>query len=499
MRQTENGKQLNDIRRCNVKRILCCLLAAFMLMTLSACVGRPQGGEPTAAPTQSAQHATAEPAATEDPYPTQDPARAAFDPETDCDNRFAPFIVSSMAETEDAYYLMYTLTEFLHYYDKATGDSGVLCPRPECMHDDGPTREDLKKCSGRIDSPQASLSVFGDRLYWVEHSYEYRDYCVFSMGLDGSDKQLVARLNISTDEYQPQNFWIHRGYVYFFSDTARVIGGMPTNLCSIVRESIETGEKQEIFSRYSYMTGEWTLRFIGDDVYIQCGYDGADGSVFDKGEPQTPEDKKALQENTVILRWNPYMEEPEVLLEEPSLNQPDPYCFFVASDGTVWFVRHRPEDPEIDFWDDDFREIGYLCRRDPDGTVTELFSSVIDGELYYIWTVFDGGVIMLQDLRTKEGTAVMCITDLEGNIVFSGDLPTAFMERVPEGASANSLKYVSPQFMLCERSGFVACFEFYYPKDETHPSRQYYVRYDITENGLVETFLTESKTVIYHE
>ena len=478
-----------------MKRLFSMLFAVLMILSLAACKGKDKPAEPTAAPAA----ATPAPGETENPYPTQDPARAGFDPETDYDNRFAELIIASMAETEDAYYLMSWGTQFLHYYDKHTGDSGVLCPRPECMHDDGPTRADLNQCTGKIDSPQASLSVFGDRLYWVDNSYEYRDFCVFSMGLDGSDKKLEAKLEISTEEYQPQNFWIHRGYVYFFSDTQKVIDGSPTNLCEIVRESIETCEKQVIFSRYSYMTSEWTLRFIGDDVYIQCGFDGADGSIFEHGEPQTVEDMKVLEENTVILRWNPYMTEPEVLIEEPSLNQPECDNFYVEPDGTVWFVRHRPEDPEVNFWEEDYREIGYLCRRDPDGTVTELFDSVIDGELYYMRNIYDGGMIMIQDLRAKEGTAVMCITDLEGNVIWKGDLPTAFIERVPAGASKNSMKYLSPNILLCERSGFVACFNISFPNDETHPSRQYYVRYDITEEGLVETYLTESKIVIYHE
>lgn len=479
-----------------MKRTICMAIALIMLLSFAACRRGSEDIKPTAEPTNMA---TSAPGETENPYPTQDPARAGFDPETDYDNRFAELIIASMAETDDAYYLMSWGTQFLHYYDKHTGDSGVLCPRPECMHDDGPTRADLNQCTGKIDSPQASLSVFGDRLYWVDNSYEYRDFCVFSMALDGSDKQLVVKLGISTDEYQPQNFWIHRGYVYFFSDTQKVIDGSPTNLCEIVRESIETCEKQVIFSQYSYMTGEWTLRFIGDDVYIQCGYDGADESIFENGEPQTQEEMKVLKENTVILRWNPYMTEPEVLIEEPSLNQPEPDNFYVEPDGTVWFVRRRPEDPEVNFWEEGYREISYLCRRDPDGTVTEVFDSVIDGELYYMRNVYDGGIIMIQDLRTKEGTAVMCIVDLKGNIIWQGDLPTAFIERVPAGASKNSMKYLSPNILLCERSGFVACFSISFPNDETHPSRQYYVRYDITEEGLVETYLTESKVVIYHE
>ena len=488
-----------ELKESNMKRTITLILAS-MLLTLTACTGG-SGPDNTAAPTEIVSNETAVPGATENPYPTQDPARAAFDPETDHDDRNMGFL-GSIAETEDAYYIMTTSgSGFLLFYDKAAGYNGILCPKPECLHDLAPTRKELAKCSGNIGDPFCSLTYYEGRLYWITYYLPERDFCTFSMALDGSDRQLVGVLGLADGKYQPQQVWIHRGYFYFYSEADTVIDGAPSRQLAIVREPLAGGEKQEIYVKKSYMGGEWTLRFIGDDVYILAGYDDADGSVFEYGEPQTPEDLSLLQEHTVILRWNPGMKEPEVLLDEESLNQPSPDNFRVERDGTVWFVRHRPEDPSIDPWDEEkeYKEIDTLCRLDPDGTVTELFDSAFDGDLYNMRNIFDGGVIMLRDLRTKPGYTVMCIADLDGNVVFKGDLPMAFLDRIAPGASDKSLEFIYPQIIFCERDGFIACFDFYYPNDETHPTRQYIVRYDITADGLTETFLAESMTVIYHE
>jgi hypothetical protein len=49
------------------------------------------------------------------------------------DNRFMSAF-ADIAETEDAYYLhsSFSGSNYLYYYDKASGESGVLCGKPEC-------------------------------------------------------------------------------------------------------------------------------------------------------------------------------------------------------------------------------------------------------------------------------------------------------------------------------------------------------------------------------
>ncbi|MBO4878690.1 MAG: hypothetical protein J5544_00355 [Clostridia bacterium] len=468
-----------------MKRTIAIILAALLLLPIAACAGGTEPA-PTAVPDQNGDVS----ASGEPPLATPDPARA-FDPETDFDNRFASQF-NRIVETEDAYYLKGDCTDFLFYYDKVTGDSGILCPRPDCLHVPPEPMSGVTDCGGFIGTERGSLTYYKGRLYWAKYYRPEMDICVFSMALDGSDRELIGKLAISPEEYQPQQFWIHRGYVYFYSEANKVVNGAPTCRLAIVRQPLEGGEKQVIFEEQSYVDGEWTLRFIGDDVYILAGYDGADGSVFEHGEPEVPEDYLVLQEHSVILRWNPDMAEPEVLLDEESPDQPAPDNFYVEPDGTVWFVRQRPEDPSTHWGDDGYRLIDHLCRRDPDGTVTELFDSVIDGEYYYMRNIYDGGMIMIRGLDTKPGTVVMCIVDLEGSVIYKGDLPTAFAEKAPIGSDG------TPDFMFigCERDGFFVSATLDYPLDRKNPQRQYFLRYDITDDGLAETVICECVTMI---
>ncbi|MBR6006156.1 MAG: hypothetical protein IK064_00860, partial [Clostridia bacterium] len=239
-----------------MKRTIAIILAALLLLPIAACAGGTEPA-PTAVPDQNGDVS----ASGEPPLATPDPARA-FDPETDFDNRFASQF-NRIVETEDAYYLKGDCTDFLFYYDKVTGDSGILCPRPDCMHLP-PAWNEVSECGGYIGNEHGSLAYYKGRLYWVSYYRPEMDTCVFSMALDGSDRQLIGKLGITPEEYQPQQYWMHRGYVYFYSEARTVVNGFPTHRLAIVRQPFEGGEKQVIYEKQSYIDGEWTLRFIGD-------------------------------------------------------------------------------------------------------------------------------------------------------------------------------------------------------------------------------------------
>lgn len=57
-----------------------------------------------------------------------------FLPEYDFRNEFGKW--RQLYESEQAYYLFSDTNPFLHYYDKESGISGVLCGKPECNHSD---------------------------------------------------------------------------------------------------------------------------------------------------------------------------------------------------------------------------------------------------------------------------------------------------------------------------------------------------------------------------
>lgn len=50
------------------------------------------------------------------------------------DNRFGRRF-NNLIETEDAYYYCNFGGSYVYYYDKASGESGVLCGKAECTHD----------------------------------------------------------------------------------------------------------------------------------------------------------------------------------------------------------------------------------------------------------------------------------------------------------------------------------------------------------------------------
>ena len=60
-----------------MKSIAAFMIAVILSLALAACKSKDTPAGPTAAPT------ALPPGVTQDPYPTQDPARAAFDPDTD--------------------------------------------------------------------------------------------------------------------------------------------------------------------------------------------------------------------------------------------------------------------------------------------------------------------------------------------------------------------------------------------------------------------------------
>ncbi|MBR6006097.1 MAG: hypothetical protein IK064_00545, partial [Clostridia bacterium] len=94
-----------------------------MILPLLCCGKNPE--QPAADGTPLPEGVTADPNA----VPSERPI--VFNPETDYDNRYGSLITCDMLETEDAFYLRSRNGNgFLYYYDKASGETGVLCPRP---------------------------------------------------------------------------------------------------------------------------------------------------------------------------------------------------------------------------------------------------------------------------------------------------------------------------------------------------------------------------------
>ena len=178
-------------------------------------------------------------------------------------------------ETTDAYYMV--SGSHLMFYDKASGISGPLCAKPECMHD-------TPDCNAYIGSA-LSMCYYDGRIYWVSIG-EGDDDCLYSCATDGSDRKEIAVVRelppTHQKYYSNRTMFCHRGYCYVAFNTSTVENGATVNHNYLYAISLKTGERYEVLDDLSgpYISGP-TLDFgmyaIGNDIYILSD----DGSVDD--------------------------------------------------------------------------------------------------------------------------------------------------------------------------------------------------------------------------
>ena len=471
-----------------MKRAFCIVLALLML-SISACVPGQEKPSETNAPTAIATaYATAEPGAAENPYPTQDPARAAFDPDTDFNNLFGGCKWFSFTETEDAYYLH--MHSFIRYFDKISGESGVLCPRPECEHD---AIAGNRSCSAYGDCH--GLAYYEGRLYWFcEYRYG-RTWGIFSANTDGSEKRLVREIEITPELSGDCCAFFHRGWLYLVVINMDVVQGTPGTTLRVCRVPIEREGYEEILSIPCLTLPQATLRFIGDDVYIFGNYDGVDTG----GKKLTDSEIAELAgSNTVklfVMRWNESMSGPELLyLNEDYGFWANIKSFWVERDGNVYFGSQRLSDPERDYDKTSNPFVYSLIRVAPDGSSEEVFD-MFDGVLQYgINAVSEGVVIGTEpvDRSTERNEAGIWVRRFNGETVFKGALPLEYRagiaDEYPHCFSLGSEYFGTEDWIVL---GVEELFD-----DHPDGLRRYYcVKYDLTEDGPVETVIGEEESV----
>ena len=159
------------------------------------------------------------------PGTTTDPANVdssiQFAPEKNAQNKY--LMGTTNFQEADGFFLGTAgFEDYLLYYDKASGISGVLCADPSCVHDG-------KECGGNMGGG-LSLSYYDGKLYWVgpEGSAFMKDY-LWQSDLSGMNRKKI--MEIPRDEiimpYQPQRYVIHQGKLYIMG-SASVVDGTQT-------------------------------------------------------------------------------------------------------------------------------------------------------------------------------------------------------------------------------------------------------------------------------
>ena len=474
-----------------MKRISCIILALLMLLLAACTPGQEETAEPTANATAAATAEPGEPSA----RPTLDPARQAFDPYTDYDNRYAALIRNAIVETGDAYYLY--ANGYIMYYDRIAEESGFLCPRPECEHDEV---FDNMGCSAYAPMILPSFTFYEGRLWWVGYP-DLRHFGIYRMELDGTNRELLHTYEFA-GQFQGMYLWyFHRGRLYWSSIKQEVTDGMAFNTAGFGYIGLDDFEPHVLCERYSYFTPQPTIRFAGDNAYFFVGYDGIGPGGAEIPDYDTdPEGylawRDSVRSKDEILRWDPSMDEPETVYLNDEMHCLQTFTnAYVTQDGELFFGKSELEDPDREWDQDENPYIWHIFRVGADGKPEHFMELTDEDGRHYSMIAMTGGVIVAMDViwgsRVDEIRGIWLVT-FEGETLYRGELPMQYREKY------TGERHGLSSFYSCwaTRDELLFCFEErYYKASETHGDSTYYdfIKYEITPDGLVEIPLAECR------
>ena len=197
-------------------------------------------------------------------------------PGYDADNRYLFWPGISFQETEDYFFGTVLGGEYLHYYDMQTGISGLLCPDPACTHDSG-------ACPARV-GIGASVSYYNGKLYWVgkDPAGGGNDEYLWRSDITGATREKLRTISfqdmILVD--QPQQYYIHRGNLYFLGKANTVDGVETGKRVTLMMAPLEGGGGFTPLFDETFLGGaDATIRFVGNRLYFAVQSFLADGSV----------------------------------------------------------------------------------------------------------------------------------------------------------------------------------------------------------------------------
>ena len=197
-------------------------------------------------------------------------------PGYDADNRYMIWETNSFQETEDYFFGTTLFGRYLHYYDLQTGISGLLCPDPACTHDSG-------DCFAKME-PNASVSYYDGKLYWVgeDPAGGGNDRYLWRSDITGTNREKLKTISFQDTVlvYQPQQYYIHRGNLYFLGKNSSVNGVEPGTRLTLMTAPLEgDGGFTPLFDETFPEGAEATVRFVGNRVYLAVQSFPAGGPV----------------------------------------------------------------------------------------------------------------------------------------------------------------------------------------------------------------------------
>ena len=198
-------------------------------------------------------------------------------PGLDADNRYMLWEGISFQETGNYFFGTVLGGEYLHYYDMQTGISGLLCPDPACTHDSG-------ACPARV-GIGASVSYYNGKLYWVgkDPAGGGNDEYLWRSDITGATREKLKTISFQDTilVYQPQQYYIHRGNLYFLGRAGIVDGTETGDWITLMTAPLEGNDAfTMLYDKTFYVGVDATVRFVGNKVYF----------AVQSGTPDSPKD-----------------------------------------------------------------------------------------------------------------------------------------------------------------------------------------------------------------
>lgn len=194
-----------------------------------------------------------------------EPQEAISAADVDAQNKYALFSAISFQESDSFYCGSSMLGDNLYYYDKETGISGILCADPSCTHDSS-------SCGAYVKSG-ATMFLYNGQRYWITNDVDTDgyDYILWQGDIGGTNQKKVKAISFENIilPYQPQQYAIHRGSLYFLG-TADIVSGVSTgtHLTLMGSPLNDSTEFMSLFDQTYNAYVKAAVRYVGNHAFL---------------------------------------------------------------------------------------------------------------------------------------------------------------------------------------------------------------------------------------
>ncbi len=291
--------------------------------------------------------------------------------------------VSCLVETEQAYYGRVMGTHFLNYYDKESGETGILCGRLDCSHDD-------LKCNGYVGWGAIGLSVYDEKIYWTMKDPAEKntiDHYIWRMNLDGTDRERLQEVRVP-ELNTNVIIQIHRGYIYTVGTALKVVEGRSEEHIQVYAEKMgEEGSFVSILDIvYDSPMPYCNIKLLGNSLYIMISHYKDEGNY-----------------SLVLYEWDIQSRQMITLMEEEGIAV-EPWSFSVTAERELYWIGWDPKDSMP----------AQVHRYNPETKEGE-FCFDMESMDYLSGQLGDG---VIASVSYEENDAWLRVKDMEGNTLY---------------------------------------------------------------------------------